>query len=90
MGVDDMPYIIGLGMEVILDLHREYQAVIERYHAGESTVPIKAFFGDLVSRPVRIKAYPITLINQNTNQPCLKILWPPKLLNMLKRRQYRF
>lgn len=67
MGVDDMPYIIGLGMEVILDLHREYQAVIERYHAGESTVPIKAFFGDLVSRPVRIKAYPITLINQNIN-----------------------
>ncbi len=67
MGVDDMPYIIGLGMEVILDLHREYQAVIERYHAGESTIPIKAFFGDLVSRPVRIKAYPITLINQNIN-----------------------
>lgn len=67
MGVDDMPYIIGLGMEVILDLHKEYQAIIEMFHEDKMTIPIKAFFGDLLSRPRRIKDYPITLLNQNIN-----------------------
>lgn len=67
MGVDDMPYIIGLGMNVALDLHREYQAIIEMYSKNEVTIPIKAFFGDLVSRPRRRKDYPITLINKNIN-----------------------
>lgn len=67
MGVDDMPYIIGLGMDVVLDLHKEYQAIIDMYHKDKVTVPIKAFFGDLVSRPRRSKEYPITLINPNIN-----------------------
>lgn len=67
MGVDDMPYIIGLGMDVVLDLHKEYQAIINMCHKEKATVPIKAFFGDLVSRPIRRKEYPIALINQNIN-----------------------
>ncbi|MGN1085331.1 MAG: AAA domain-containing protein [Lachnospiraceae bacterium] len=67
MGVDDMPYIIGLGMDVVLDLHKEYQAIIDMYHENKVTIPIKAFFGDLVSRPRRTKEYPITLVNQNIN-----------------------
>lgn len=67
MGVDDMPYLIGLGMDVVLDLHKEYQAIINMCHEEKETVPIKAFFGDLVSRPIRRKEYPITLINQNIN-----------------------
>ncbi len=66
-GVDDMPYVIGLGMEVVLDLHREYRAVMDRYNAGKAAVPIKAFFGDLLSRPIRRKEYPITLIDRRIN-----------------------
>ena len=65
--VDDMPYIIGLGMEVILDLHKEYQAIIQMIHKEKATVPIKAFFGDLLNRPIRRKNYPITLINKKIN-----------------------
>ncbi len=67
MGVDDMPYIIGLGMEVALDLHKEYRAIIDMYNEGKAAVPIKAFFGDLLSRPVRKKEYPITLIDRRIN-----------------------
>ena len=67
MGVDDMPYIIGLGMDVVLDLHKEYQAIIDMYHEDKTTVPIRAFFGDLLSRPKRKKEYPITLVNPNIN-----------------------
>ena len=67
MGVDDMPYVIGLGMEVALDLHKEYQALMEMYQEEKATVPIKAFFGDLLSRPVSRKDYPITLINDKVN-----------------------
>lgn len=67
MGVDDMPYIIGLGMDVVLDLHKEYQAIIKMYQEGKVIVPIKAFFGDLLDRPRRIKEYPMALINSKVN-----------------------
>lgn len=66
-GVDDMPYVIGLGMDVVLDLHKEYAAIIDMYNSEKVTVPIKAFFGDLLNRPRRTKAYPIALINKNIN-----------------------
>ncbi len=67
MGVDDMPYMIGLGMDVVLDLRKEYQAIIKMYQENTVTIPIKAFFGDLLARPRRNKEYPITLINSNIN-----------------------
>ncbi len=67
MGVDDMPYMIGLGMDIVLDLHKEYQAIIKMYKENQVTVPLKAFFGDLLARPRRNKDYPIALINQNIN-----------------------
>ena len=65
MGVDDMPYIIGLGMDVVLDLHKEYQAIIKMYQEGKVTIPIKAFFGDLLERPRRMKEYPMALVNSS-------------------------
>lgn len=65
--VDDMPYMIGLGMDILLDLHKEYESVIEMYQKEEVTAPIRAFFGEMVSRPVRRKAYPIVLADQKVN-----------------------
>lgn len=67
IGVDDMPYIIGLGMDIPLDLHREYKAIIDMFIDNKVTVPIKAFFGDLLNRPVRSKAYPIMLADRKIN-----------------------
>lgn len=67
LGVDDMPYIIGIGTEIALDLHDEYKAIINMYHRGEVPFPLKAFFGDLLERPRRSKTYPIALINRNIN-----------------------
>lgn len=67
LGVDDMPYMIGLGMDVILDLHKEYEAIINMYQRQEVTDPIRAFFGEMVSRPIRRKAYPIVLMEPKVN-----------------------
>lgn len=74
VNVDDMPYIIGLGMDIPLDLHKEYGSIIQMYYKekedGEKNkvpIPIRAFFGDLLDRPRRTAAYPIALINQNIN-----------------------
>jgi len=67
IGVDDMPYIIGLGMDIVLDLHQEYRAILDMYRENKVTVPIKAFFGDLLTRPVRRKEYPIMLIDNKIN-----------------------
>lgn len=65
--VDDMPYVIGIGMDLALDLHGEYAAVIEMYEKQEAAVPIRAFFGDLLGRPVRRKNYPIALADKRIN-----------------------
>lgn len=67
MQVDDMPYLIGIGIDVVVDLHREYQAIIEMYEKGEISVPIKAFFGDLLDRPRGGREMPIALLNQQVN-----------------------
>ena len=65
--VDDMPYVIGLGEDIALDLNHEYKAIIKMHEEGRDTYPIKAFFGDLLERPRRFKDYPIALINSNIN-----------------------
>lgn len=65
--VDDMPYVIGLGMDVVLNLHDEYKAIMDMFDNQKVSVPIRAFFGDLLEKPRRSKAYPIALINQNIN-----------------------
>ncbi len=65
--VDDMPYVLGLGMDVVLNLHDEYKAILDMFEKQQITYPIKAFFGELLERPRRTKAYPIALINQNIN-----------------------
>jgi hypothetical protein len=65
--VDDIPYVLSIGMDIILDLHSEYQAIIKMYESGKVTFPIKAFFGDLLDKPRRIKSYPIALIDNKIN-----------------------
>lgn len=65
--VDDMPYIIGLEADIALDLHKEYQAIIKMYQMGNASVPIRAFFGDLLERPKRRAVYPIVLIDRKIN-----------------------
>lgn len=88
--VDDIPYIIGLGIDVALDLNSEYKAILDMYAAGNVSTPIKAFFGELLTKPRRRnKAYPIALINENINLdqllainnamkfPCAYIQGPP-------------
>lgn len=67
LGVDDMPYVIGLGMDLVLDLHREYGAVLDMYQKEEVSVPIKAFFGDLLDRPRSRRTVPIVLMNRKVN-----------------------
>jgi len=62
-----MPYVIGLGMDLVLDLHREYGAVLDMYQKEEVSVPIKAFFGDLLDRPRSRRTVPIVLMNRKVN-----------------------
>lgn len=65
--VDDMPYVLGIGRDIIIDLHTEYKGIIEMYESNNVTFPIKAFFGDLLEKPRRRKNYPIALIDNRVN-----------------------
>ncbi len=66
-GVDDMPYLIAIGRDIILDLNHEYSAILDMYNKDEITIPIKAFFGDLTKRPERRKEHPLALLNKRVN-----------------------
>ena len=41
--VDDMPYVLGLGMDVVLNLHDEYKAILDMFERQQVTYPVKAF-----------------------------------------------
>lgn len=66
-GVDDMPYVIGLGLDLVVDLHREYNAILEMYQREEVPVPIRAFFGDLLDRPRSRRMLPVTPLDRRVN-----------------------
>lgn len=66
-GVDDMPYVISMGRDNLIDLEHEYEAIINMYDDGEVTYPIRAFFGDFIKQPERRKEYPIVLLNKRVN-----------------------
>lgn len=66
-GVDDMPYLIAVGTDNPIDLHAEYNAIHDMYTHDKATPPVRAFFGELVRRPVRRKDYPLALLNKRVN-----------------------
>lgn len=66
-GIDDMPYLIAIGFDIIVDLQKEYKGIWDMYESNAVTSPVKAFFGELTSRPVRRKQYPIALLNNRVN-----------------------
>ena len=66
-GVDDMPYIIAIGYDVIVDLDSEYKGIRDMFANGKETVPVDAFFGNLTKRPLRKKTYPLVLLNKQIN-----------------------
>ena len=68
--VDDMPYLIEIGRQPIIDLDSEYDGILKMYQSDDDTqitTPIKAFFGELTSHPQRRKSYPLTLIDNEIN-----------------------
>jgi DNA-directed RNA polymerase subunit L len=66
-GVDDMPYLIAIGRDVVLDLHGEYEAIHRMYEEDRVTIPIRAFFGELLRQTGRRKDYPIALLDRRIN-----------------------
>ena len=69
-GVNDMPYLIAIGRDCLLDLDHEYKgitAMFESPDGEETSAPIRAFFGEMTSRPRRRKSFPLALMNNQAN-----------------------
>lgn len=66
-GVDDMPYLMTISREIMLDLNQEYAKIMEMYQEDKVTTPIRAFFGELTKQPARRKQYPLALLNRRVN-----------------------
>jgi superfamily I DNA and/or RNA helicase len=63
----DTPYIVEVGRKSFLDLKSQYQGIIDMYNNDSISNPIKAYFGEVSSKFIRRKNYPITLINNKIN-----------------------
>ena len=66
--VDDMPHIVELQYESILDLHSQYEGIIKMVENDNMSTPIKAFWGELVSKPKRrSQNFPMAFVNRKIN-----------------------
>ncbi|MBQ5951000.1 MAG: DUF2726 domain-containing protein [Lachnospiraceae bacterium] len=66
--VDDRPFLLGLEGQVAIDLHEEYNGIVRMISEGKATVPIRAFFGDLLGRPhAGRKTRPLIVMQKKAN-----------------------
>lgn len=68
--VDDMPYLIEIGRNPLIDLDQEYDGILKMYQSEnqeELTVPIRAFFGELIDRPRKERNLPLILLDNKVN-----------------------
>ncbi|MBQ9424670.1 MAG: AAA family ATPase [Erysipelotrichaceae bacterium] len=66
--VDDMPYLIEIARNPLIDLNYEYNGILDMYQNSDYvTEPIRAFFGELTSHSMRKKSYPLILTDSRIN-----------------------
>lgn len=68
--VDDLPYIIEIGRNPIIDLDQEYDGILKMYQSDDQndvTPPIKAFFGEMTSHSQARRSYPLILTDRLVN-----------------------
>ena len=68
--VDDLPYLIEIGRNPLLDLNQEYDGILKMYQSDNTDdvkAPIKAFFGELTSHNRSRKTYPLILVDKQIN-----------------------
>ncbi|SHL66124.1 AAA domain-containing protein [Fibrobacter sp. UWH6] len=64
--LDDMPHIVALET-TSNDLTNEYDSIALSLQSGSVTTPLRAFFGEFLSRSRKRKNYPIALLDNNVN-----------------------
>ncbi len=65
--VDDTPQLFSIARATPAYLQGEYDAICEMCNEGNPTHPIRAFFGNLIRRPVRRRDYTLSLVSPEAN-----------------------
>ena len=68
--VNDLPYLLAVGRDCLVDLEREYKGITDLFESTDGTgptPPIRAFFGQMTARPRRRKSFPLALLNTHAN-----------------------
>ena len=69
-GVNDMPYLVAIGRDSLVDLNHEYKGITSMFGSNEgegAAPPIRAFFGEMTARPRRRKSFPLALVDSRAN-----------------------
>ena len=65
--IDEMPYFLCLQRHNNVDLEKEYESILNMYTENSVTVPIHAFFGELLAIEPSENPLPIALLNNKVN-----------------------
>lgn len=73
--LDDMPHLLELRYDNIIDLHPQYDGIVKMTEKDEMSMPIKAFWGELTSKPKRrSQNFPMAFVNRNINLDQLLVI----------------
>ena len=73
--LDDMPHLVELRYDNILDLHSQYNGIVKMIENDDVSIPIKAFLGELTSKPRRrSQNFPMAFVNRNINLDQLLVI----------------
>ena len=73
--LDDMPHLVELQYDSVLDLHSQYDGIVKMIENGDVSIPIKAFWGELTSKPRRkSQNFPMAFVNRNINLDQLLVI----------------
>ena len=73
--LDDMPHFVEIQYDNVLDLHSQYDGIVKMIENGYVSIPIKAFWGELTSKPRRrSQNFPMAFVNRNINLDQLLVI----------------
>lgn len=67
ISVDDLPYFLSLAYDISIDLEAEYEGIISMWQNNNLTVPLQAFFGQMVKKPRFKKNTSLFIANNRYN-----------------------
>ena len=73
--IDSKPYLFEMNKMYIINLEKEYNAILSHYKKNNLSTPLKSFFGGITKRHSKVKKHPILILNEMVNIEQLRVIY---------------